>query len=43
LKTSSYQIAMVLTALAEGLDPSAAERVFGFRPATITSLSVACW
>ena len=27
---------MVLTALAEGLDPSAAERVFGFRQATIT-------
>jgi IS1 family transposase len=26
---------MVLTALAEGLDPSAAERVFGFRQATI--------
>ena len=28
---------MVLTALAEGLDPSAAERVFGYRQATITS------
>jgi transposase-like protein len=28
---------MVLTALAEGLDPSAAERVFGFRHATITT------
>ena len=27
---------MVLTALAKGLDPSAAERVFGFRQATIT-------
>jgi transposase-like protein len=26
---------MVLTALAEGLDPSAAERVFGYRQATI--------
>jgi hypothetical protein len=25
----------VLSALAEGLDPSAAERVFGFRQATI--------
>src|SRR5438105_130217 len=37
LKTPSHQIAMVLTALAEGLDPSAAERVFGFRHATITS------
>jgi hypothetical protein len=35
LKTSSQQIAMVLSALAEGLDPSAAERVFGFRQATI--------
>jgi len=28
---------MVLTALAEGLDPSAAERVFGYRRATITT------
>ena len=28
---------MVLSALAEGLDPSAAARVFGFRPATITT------
>ena len=28
---------MVLSALAEGLDPSAASRVFGFRPATITT------
>jgi IS1 family transposase/transposase-like protein len=37
LKTSSQQIAMVLSALAEGLDPSAAERVFGFRQATITT------
>jgi len=37
LKTPSHQIAMVLTALAEGLDPSAAERVFGYRQATITS------
>jgi hypothetical protein len=36
LKTPSHQIAMVLTALAEGLDPSAAERVFGYRQATIT-------
>jgi len=35
LKTPSPQIAMVLSALAEGLDPSAAERVFGFRQATI--------
>jgi len=37
LKTPSQQVAMVLTALAEGLDPSAAERVFGYRQATITS------
>ncbi len=37
LKTPSPQIAMVLTVLAEGLDPSAAERVFGYRQATITS------
>jgi IS1 family transposase len=36
LKTPSRQVAMVLSALAEGLDPSAAERVFGFRQATIT-------
>jgi len=43
LKTPSHQIAMVLTARACGLDPSAAERVFGYRQATITSLSVACW
>jgi len=43
LKTPSHQVAMVLTALAGGLDPSAAERVFGFRQATITSLSVPCW
>jgi IS1 family transposase len=32
----SHQVAVVLSALAEGLDPSAAERVFGFRQATIT-------
>jgi transposase-like protein len=37
LKTPSQQIAMVLSALAEGLDPSAAERVFGFRHATIST------
>ena len=36
LKTPSQQVAQVLSALAEGLDPSAAERVFGFRQATIT-------
>jgi transposase-like protein len=35
LKTPSYQVAVVLSALAEGLDPSAAARVFGFRQATI--------
>ncbi len=37
LKTPSHQISLVLAALAEGLDPSAAERVFGFRQATITT------
>ncbi len=37
LKTPSHQVAMVLSALAEGLDPSAAERVFGSRQATISS------
>ena len=42
LKTPSQQIAVVLWVLAEGLDPSAAERVFGSRQATITSLSLAC-
>jgi len=40
LKTPSHQSAVVLSALAEGLDPSAAERVFGYRQATITRLSV---
>ena len=35
LKTPSQQIAMVLSALAEGLDASAAERVFGYRQTTI--------
>ena len=43
LKTPSQQVAVVLSALAEGLDPSAAERVFGFRQATITSLSNSRW
>ena len=42
LKTPWQQIAMVLSALAEGLDPCEALRVFGSRQATITSLSVAC-
>jgi len=37
LKTPSHQIAMVLSALAEGLDASAAERVFGYRQTTITT------
>ena len=37
LKTPVHQVAMVLAALAEGLDPSAAERVFGYRQATITT------
>jgi len=37
LKTPSHQVAMVLTALAEGLDASAAERVFGYRQATIST------
>ncbi len=35
LKTPSQKVAMVLSALAEGLDPSAAERIFGSRQATI--------
>jgi hypothetical protein len=37
LKTPSPHVALVLSALAEGLDPSAAERVFGYRQATITA------
>jgi hypothetical protein len=37
LKTPSHQIGMVLSALAEGLDASAAERVFGYRQATIST------
>ena len=37
LKTPSHHVAMVLSALAEGLDPSAASRVFGSRQATITT------
>jgi IS1 family transposase len=39
LKTPSQQIGMVLSARAFGLDPSAAARVFGYRQATISSLS----
>jgi IS1 family transposase/transposase-like protein len=37
LKTPSHHVAVVLSALAEGLDASAAERVFGYRQATITA------
>jgi transposase-like protein/IS1 family transposase len=37
LKTPSQKVAMVLAALAEGLDASAAERIFGSRQATITT------
>jgi IS1 family transposase len=37
LKTPSQQVAVVLSALAEGLDASAAERVFGYRQTTITT------
>jgi transposase-like protein/IS1 family transposase len=37
LKTPSQQVAVVLSALAEGLDPSAASQVFGSRQATITT------
>ena len=37
LKPPSQQVAVVLSALAEGLDPSAASRIFGFRQATITT------
>jgi hypothetical protein len=37
LKTPSQQVAVVLAALAEGLDASAAERVFGYRQTTITT------
>jgi hypothetical protein len=43
LKTPSHQIGMVLSARASGLDASAAERVFCYRQATITSLSVSRW
>jgi IS1 family transposase len=37
LKTPSHQVARVLSALAEGLDPSEASRVFVSRQATITT------
>ncbi len=37
LNTPSQQVAVVLSALAEGLDPSEALRVFGYRQTTITT------
>jgi IS1 family transposase len=37
LKTPAVRVGQVLTALAEGLDIAAAGRVFGHRPATITT------
>ena len=37
LKTPFQKVAMVLSALAEGLDASAAERIFGYRQATVTT------
>jgi transposase-like protein len=37
LKTPSHHIAIVLSALAEGLDASAAERIFGYHQSTITT------
>jgi hypothetical protein len=37
LKTASHRVAEVLSALSEGLDLSAASRVFGHRQATITT------
>jgi IS1 family transposase len=37
LKTASHRVAEVLTAVAEGLDVSAAAQLFGHRPATSTS------
>ena len=37
LKTPSQQVAVVLSVLAEGLDASAAERVFGYRQTIITN------
>jgi hypothetical protein len=43
LKTPSQQIATVLAALAEGLDPSAAERVAGLPASDHHHLVVARW
>jgi hypothetical protein len=37
LKIPSHQVAIVLSALAEGLDASAAQRIFGYHQATITT------
>ncbi len=37
LKTPAQQVAQVLSALAEGLDIAAAERIFGYRHTTITT------
>lgn len=35
LKTPLYQVAKVLTSLSEGVDLSAASRIFGHHPATL--------
>ena len=43
LKTPSHQIAIVLAALAEGLDPSAAERVAGLPSGDHHDLADSCW
>ena len=43
LKTPSHQIALVLSALAEGLDPSAAPRVAGLPSNDVHHLAMARW
>ncbi len=43
LKTPSQQVAVMLAALAEGLDSSAAERVAGLSTRHHYHLAVACW
>jgi transposase-like protein len=43
LKTPSHHIAVVLSALAEGLDPSAAERVAGLSTSHYYHLAIPCW
>jgi transposase-like protein len=43
LKTPSQQVGMVLSALAEGLDPSAAERVAGLSAVNDHKLADPCW